>query len=248
MKKLTALITAVLVCGGVMVKAGTLTLKDGSSVSDITVVSIEDDRITIEKDKTRKIIPMSKVKGYYHTDIKGAGSLEGDVADYKVTISKVEMPEYAAPKKGEKKSKSNDSCVINYRITREGENSNIQRVKAPYFYLYLLLGGDEEYGHRGVKLFCYPAKEAKPKQSSKGYDRAAILALLGNFDRPIVHFENMGLKFSDRKAVIPLKGLPRRKIIAYHIEVYGNSDMILEKDERSIDAHISPKSQWWKEL
>jgi len=235
-------------CGA---QAGTLLLKDGDSVSDVQIISIEGDRLVIEKDSTRKTISMSKVKGYYYTDVKGSGSFEADVSDYKVSISDVKMPTYSTSteKKGSHSTTSKqENCTIVYTISKEGEKSNLPRIKEPYFYIYVMLEGDKEHGERPVYCFYYPTKQAKPKGKSSnkgGYDKAAILATLGNFDRPIINMNNTENKsLSGREITIPFKSLPQhRKIMAWHVEVYGNSDLIQEKNWHDFDG---PKGEWWK--
>ena len=248
-EKLLALLLLTTAAGGL--NAGTLILKDGDTVSNVQVISIEGDRMVIEKDNTRKTISMGKVKGYYYTDVKGSGSFEEDVADYKVSVADVKMPQYTTNpdnKKGHSSTTNKqESCKITYNISREGEKSNIPRVKEPYFYLYLQLAGDKEHGNRAVYCFYHPAKQAKPKGKSSnkgGYDRAAVLATLNSFDRPIIYLNQTENKLlSGREIEIPFKSMPHRKILAYHLEVYGNSDLILEKDWHDFDAN---KGEWWK--
>jgi len=232
------------------VHAGTLILKDGDSISGVQIISIEGDRLVIEKDNARKTISMNKLKGYYYTDVKNGGNFEEDVADYKISITDVRMPTYTTEKKKGHSSSSSSSkqenCVISYNLSRDNAKPNVYRVKEPYFYIYLLLSGDKEHGERAVYSFYYPTKYAKPKgkSSSKGgYDRAAILSQLSNFDRPTIDLAHVENKMSGREVTIQFKSLPHRKILAYHIEVYGTSDLILEKNWHDFDGG---HGEWWK--
>ncbi len=222
----------------VSVFAGTIIMKDEEKISGVKIVSIEDGKITLEKDGTVRTVALAKIKGYYDTDIKDNGGFVEDLADYKLSSVKVEYPEQG------KKDRKPTNFEISYRISKSAD-SKFNRLKTPYFYLYVMFQGDDEYGHRVVRAYCYP-KEAKTQSSKKNYDKAAIISALGNFKRLTVYLDNLDTaKFEDSKISIQLKGAPDRKILAWHLDVYGNSDLIYEKTERTLETRVG-QGEWWK--
>lgn len=232
------LFTCVMVAMGAVLNGGTLVMKDGGTLSNVKLISIEKGAITVEKDKVSRTVPLSKIEGYYHTDFQGPGGDIVDFSDYTLTVSDIKLKDG----KG-----SDQECEISYRVNRVGENSKYKRVRAPYFYLYVLLAGDNEYHRRDVELFSHP-KEAKIKSKSGGInDKGMLMKTLTAFDRPVLYMDNDHNNFSDRKITIPLKSVKGRKVIAYRLEVYGTaSDPLEVKDWRNIDSRIGKDHKWWK--
>ena len=243
-----------LCCCAVTLSAGTLIMKEGDKISGIKIISLESGKITVEKDNTKRTVPLNKVKGYYDTDLKSEDGTVEDLADYKISVE-VKAPEKGTGKeKSKNKSKSSrpvpEKFEFSYHITKVGENTKSSKIKAPYFYLYVLFsGGDDEYGRRPMKVYLYP-KNVKIKTKSKDEipDRASIIAALSDFKRPTINLDNLSTdnKLNNTKVEIELKGAPAdRKILAWHLEVYGNQDLILEKNEKSLNERV-PNEDWWK--
>ncbi len=250
MKKLLLLsaISAFLLAAGYFTSAGTITFKekDGATttISNAEIVSIKDGTIIIEKDKKRRSFPLSSIAGYSQTDSSTAGadkSMPGEFSDYKVTIINIR-----APDKGLDKDGKSTTVDIEYSVSRL--NPEIKKIKAPYVYLYVLLPAANDTGDREVLRFCYP-EAAKPK--GKGYDETAILDKVNGFDRKIWdeserdhnlkrELKNMG----DEVVKFELKGVKSRKLIAYHIEIWGDSAIVAERDWKDIDSNVGKK--WWE--
>jgi hypothetical protein len=234
-----ALLSLATLLAAAAVMAGTILFKDGTRVTDAEIVSIEDGRITIEKDKTKRSFPLTAVQGYYQADIGESSGLPGEFADYTVRITQVDMPERGLDKNGK-----TTSCTVNYSISRKGDG----KVKFPYFYLYVICSRTSETERRPIYRYCYP-DEAKPK--GKSYDRAAVLAKLATFDRPVIgegdRYHVAGAGLGGREATFELKSVKGRKVIAYRLEVWGNDRLVAEKEEKVdiLDAR-DVGERWWE--
>jgi hypothetical protein len=241
-KLLFAVGLASLACGMAAVTAGTIIFKDGSRISDADIVSITDGRITIEKDKTKRSFPLKSIDSYFQTNLKdGEGNdMPGEFADYSVRIFSVDMPGGGLAKKAGKDS----LCTVKYSISKKGDG----KVKFPYFYLYVICTRTSETEQRPIYRYCYP-NEAKPK--GKDYDRAAVLARLSAFDRPILgegeRFQLSGNGLAGREVTFEMSNVKSRRIIAYRLEVWGNNRLIAEKEEKVdvLEARdVAPR--WWE--
>ncbi|MFA6568743.1 MAG: hypothetical protein WCS96_11070 [Victivallales bacterium] len=228
--------------------AGTISFKekDGSvtTLANVDIVSIKDGTVIIEKDKKRRPYPLSSISSFSPSDTSSAGgerSIPGEFSNYKVTISEVK-----APAKGADKDGKSTKFEFSYTVART--NPEISRIKIPYVYLYILVPPNSDSGEWEVLAYSYPNK-AKPK--GKGYDEAAILETVKKFDRPIrdetEHNRSIGneLKsFGDETVKFDLKGVKSRKLLAYHIEIWGNDSIVAEKDWKDFDAKVGAK--WWQ--
>lgn len=219
--------------------SGTITFKDGTRISEAEIVSIKEGRIVIRKDKKERTFDLKSIESFYGTDLgDSASSIPGEFADYKVNISEIKMPERGEDSKGK-----TEICEIKYTITRT--TSETDRIKVPYFYLYVLTrsGGD---GDRDIYRYYHP-NNAKIK--GKTYDEAAILKNVNAFDRKTIHLDeartNNSLKnMGDREIKFELNEIGKRQIIAYRLEVWGNSERIAEKTWKSMDFKVSER--WWE--
>jgi len=219
--------------------AGTILFKDGTRVTGADIVSIEDGRITVEKDKAKRSFALSAVQAYYQADMGESTGLPGEFADYAVRISQVDMPERGLDKNGK-----TTSCTVNYSITKKGEG----KVKFPYFHLYVICSRNSETERRPIYRYCYP-DEAKPK--GKSYDRAAVMAKLTAFDRPVIgdgeRYHVAGGGLGGREVSFDLKSVKGRRIIAYRLEAWGNDRLVAEKEEKIdiLDAR-DVGERWWE--
>ncbi|HCE42168.1 MAG TPA: hypothetical protein DET40_01300 [Lentisphaeria bacterium] len=237
--------------------ASTITFKekDGSTttITNAEIVAIKDGSVVIEKDKKRRSFPLSSIATYSQTDATSGGtdkSLPGEFSDYKITIMDVKSPDKdrisGTSSKTSSASEKSAAVEIEYNLTRL--NPEIKRIKAPYVYIYLLLPPSNDSGEREVVRYCFP-DAAKPK--GKGYDEAAIKEKVNGFDRRIIdegereqnlrtELKNMG----SEKVKFDLKGIRGRRLIAYHIEVWGTDSIVAEKDWQDFDSNVSKK--WWE--
>ncbi|OGV54694.1 MAG: hypothetical protein A2017_19440 [Lentisphaerae bacterium GWF2_44_16] len=233
--------------------AGTLMFKDGSRLTDVTIVSISEGRVVVEKDKTKKTFSLGQIDAFYKTDMKNVGDTiapEKDVADYDISFS-VKMPEKGVEK--EKKETVAASCDITFNIVRKGENKTADKVKWPYFYIYVLTYSGEEYGGRNIYCYYYP-NTAKLK--SKTYDKAAVMDILGSMARPYyymgIHNTSMGAAVGkkmkgmtgEREFSVELKDVKNRRILAYYIEVWGNTEIVAQKEWKATGASVG--ARWWE--
>lgn len=232
----------------VQLNAGTISFKekDGSltTLANVDIVSIKDGIIIVEKDKKRRSYSLSSIASFSPSDTSSAGvekSMPGEFSDYKITISELKAPEKGADKDGK-----SSSFEFSYTISRT--NPEISRIKVPYVYLFILVPHSVDSGEWEVLKFSYPSKA---KTKGKGYDEAAILEEVKGFDRPIrdeaEHNRNLSkdLKsFGDETVKFDLKGVKSRKLLAYHIEIWGNDAIVAEKDWKDFDTKVGKK--WWQ--
>lgn len=243
MKKiiLCSLLSITLPCLG-----GTLLCKDGSKITNIKIVSIREGGIVIEKDGGKRTIPLSKIEEYFDSDIKTDNSADEVMgfSDYTVSITDIKMPKDGKDKDGE-----TNNCEITFQVMHKGD-SKTNKIRAPYFYLYVLVHGNSEYGNREVLRFTHP-KEAKV--SSKKYDKAAIMSILDSFKRPNMWIgphsgynngpNSLSKGTGEVKIELPLKSVKNRKILSYHLEVWGNDSIIAEKDWSDFGIKAG---KWWE--
>lgn len=219
--------------------AGTLIFKDGTKLSGIEIVSINDGEIIIEKDKAKRTYSIKKIKSYYGTDLDDSSDeIPGEFSDYSVKILDVKIPNEGVDSK-----KKAEDAEIEYSIQKKGKSP---RIKVPYFYLYIITPGKNEVSGRQVHRYFYP-KQAKPK--GKDYDEAAIMAELNDFGRPNwnTHYRNIKGKLQGNKITFSLKGIGKRKILAWHLEVWGNDSKIVDKTENMMHFFGSKvHKNWWK--
>jgi len=221
--------------------AGTIFFKDGTSLSGVTIVSISDGKIIVEKSKTRKSYSLKTVKSYYNTDVPTGGAAPNKCAKYKVTVLDLKIPKKGVDSKGK-----TAVVELQYSIHKEGAGKPI---RAPYAYLYILTRGKDEYSGRKVHFYYLP-KKSKPK--GKGYDEAAILEKVLDFGRPTWNSDRKNIKggLNGRVAKFPLKGVGDKKILAWHLEIWGDKEKVVEKDGKG-DFDLKGASvgkDWWKRM
>ena len=230
----------------IQVNAGTISFKekDGSvtTLANVEIISIKDGSIVIEKDKKRSAFSLSSISSFSPSDTSSAGgSIPGEFSDY--TIGTLEVK---APEKGTDKDGKSSSVEISYTVTRT--TPGIPRIKTPYVYLYVLVPPANDSGEWEVLSFSHPGK-AKPK--GKGYDEAAILEVVKKFDRPTrdetEHTRDIKQElksFGNEMVKFDLKGIKSRKLLAYHIEIWGNDSIVAQKDWKDFDTKVGAK--WWQ--
>ena len=218
--------------------AGTIIFKSGSILSKVKIISIANGTVTVEKDKARKFYKLKLIKSYYSTDLSSSTTTDpNDYAKYKVSVFNIKVP-----KKGVNTKKKTSLFSFGYNIICAKSSS--KKLRAPYFYLYVLTHGKDEYSHRHIYKYCKP-KMAKPK--GKGYDEAAIISKLNNFKRPIWHSDRKDLHggITGREIKFELKGIKNRKVLAWCLEVGGDSELVYHKDEvMQPDYKVGKK--WWR--
>lgn len=241
----------------VCLNAGTLIYKSGSEekqnvMGDVKIVSIAKGTITIEKGGGIRTIPLNQLISYYDSDIEG-GTYEDNTCDYTVTVRKVDMPKTGYDTKNikgsDKKTRSVSECEIEFSIGKKPEKGESTAIRMPYFYLYVLTTGTEQYGRRPVYTYYYP-KDAKI--ATKVYDEAKIMEALNSMKRPRIYYDNEShlegtvgrLNGGYKPVKISLKGVKEKKIIAYHLEIWGKNKMVAEKDWK--DSSYKTGKDWWK--
>ena len=230
------------------------------TLSKIKLVSISEGLVIIEKDGATRRIPLKRLKEYYDTDIKGgdSGDFDDNTANYTVQIVSDAEPPKSGYKRAKEKGKNRKRLVptefkIEYNIIKQDKYHKTDRVRRPYFYLYVYTSGADEYKNRNIFKFYYP-KQAKVK--NKTYNRAEIMEAVTSFKRTIIHLnEEYSRRYfsgkhrkltgvgSNRTAVIKFKGIKSRRILAYHLEVWGKNDIVLTRDWKMPGVRIGKK--WW---
>ncbi len=220
--------------------AGTIFFKDGTKLSGVKIISISDGEVVIEKSKTRKTYHLKQFKAYYDTDINtGDQSSPDKYVDYGVNILNIKVPDMGIDSK-----KKAESVEIEYTISKK--TGTEKKFKVPYFYLYVLTTKKKGDGERQIYSY-YTPTAAKPK--NKGYDVASILVKVLGFSRPEVSLENAKARnnLMGKTVKISLKNLGVRKVLAWHLEIWGNSDAIYKKTEVKVPG-IGIGKNWWKRL
>ena len=78
------------------------------------------------------------------------------------------------------------------------------------------------------------------------------MSILSSFKRPTVWLGGSGMReganalsksTGEGKIEIPLKNVKNRKILAYHIEVWGNDSIVCEKDWTDFAVKAG---RWWE--
>ena len=228
------------------VNAGTISFKEknGSvtTLSNVEIVSIKDGVIVIEKDKARRSFSLNSIASFSPSDTSSAGgSIPGEFSDYKIGTLEVKTNT-----KGTDKTGKSTSVAISYSISRT--SPEIPRIKIPYVYLYVLMSPVNDSSEREILSFSAPSK-AKPK--GKGYDEAAIMEVVNKFDRPTRNETEhkrdakADLKnFGDETVDFDLKGIKSRKLLAYHVEIWGNDSIVAQKDWKDFETSVGEK--WWQ--
>jgi hypothetical protein len=213
-------------------------------VANVKIISIEKGVMTIEVNDGRERIPLSRVDGYYDTDLKNSSDgFDDNTPEYTVTVTNIDAPERAQKKVGNKTS--TESFKINYRIVPQYTNEHSREsVKRPYFYLYILTEGNDGGGERSIYRVCEP-KLANP--SKKIYDKAAVMDQVLSSKRENIYSNQGNISAYDRQEDLSLASIRhRRKIIAWRLEIWGKTDIIYEKDWTEPGVRIG--KNWWQRL
>ncbi|MDD5697744.1 MAG: hypothetical protein PHH77_03930 [Victivallaceae bacterium] len=250
-------LASLLVCRIAVLSAGTLVYKTGGkeeehTVSKITIISIDKKLITVKHNDGIRTIPLNNVVSYYDTDISSGGEFADNTCDYSISIRKLEMPEtgYTIKREKSRKYKKVSNCEIEFSITKKYEKGKSNSVRMPYFYLFVLTTSTEAYGRRPIYTYCYPDEA---KISSKTYDEAKILEAVTAMKRSRIYYNSrsdfgangkLSLSGDYKPIEISLKGIRDRRIIAYHLDVWGKNKIIATKDWRDIRYTVG--RDWWK--
>ena len=236
--------------------AATISYKPNSSsepqkLTKVKILSISRGVMLVERDGAKRSISLSQLVEYSDSDMVGGDSFDDNSAEYTVTLIKVDMPKTGVVKTSARQTAAPVAvCEIEYTINRKsGEGKDINRIKAPYFYLYVLTEGSDEYNNHHTFRFFYPS-EAKP--GSDSFDEARIMTAVESLKRPVINFDNINslstskksaMSLGDREVKIKLDKIKERKIVAYHLEVWGKSERIAEKDWN--EPGYAKDKKWW---
>ena len=252
---MSGLIVFLALSAGMDLAAATITYKANNAsepqvLTKVKIISIIKGVMTIERDGAKRSISLSQLESYSDSDITGGDSFDDNSADYTVTLVKIDMPKSGVIKNGAKSNSSPADCEIEYTINRKSsESKDIDRIKAPYFFLHVMVEGNDEYNNHHTFRFCYPSDA---KISSDAYDEAKILTAVQSLKRHTINLENTrglstskksGMGLGDRQIKIKLTKIGDRKIVAYHLEVWGKSEKIAEKDWN--EPGYAKDKKWW---
>lgn len=256
-----ALFYSLAVCGGTLIyEDRSIKTKDPKArlrqISKVKIVSISDNMVIIEKDGATRRIPLRMLKEYYDTDLKdgATGDFDDNSAEYTVEILDIDHPQRGYKKATGKNRHRHVTTrfVIKYHIMKQDKNHKTQRIRRPYFYLYVYTSGPNEYHNRNIFKFYYP-KMAKVKNTV--YNRAEIMSAVSSFKRTIINLDDaynrdyysnhhkLSTVGGDRQVRIEMKGIKYRRILAYHLEVWGKNDIVAEKNWSEPGIRLGKK--WW---
>lgn len=238
---------------GSALNAGTVIFKDGTQLTDVEIISIADGHVMLDKDGIKKRVGIGKIKAYSNKDIDTLGDtaeLE-KFADYDITVE-VDMADCGRLSSSKRKKQKYPECDIKFRVRRKGENAAVKRVKWPFFYLFVMTSGGDGDGRHPIYQYYYPKKA---KYRADGYDQAAIIGNLRRYDRPVIHLGNKRFMEDDsggkidsgqrsgREFKLTMKDVMDKRILAWHLEVWGDDSVIFEKDWHM--AGFNPRKKWW---
>ncbi len=265
---LYCLLLTVCYCYAINLYSGTLIYDDRSVKSrdpqkrqriltKVKLVSICKGKVVIEKDGGKRTIPLRRLREYYDKDIKGGDTADFDdnTANYTVQITSKPV----VPRTGYKKDKKNhrrrisSSIKFAYTIIKQDKVHKTDRIRQPYFYLYIYISGADEYHNSNIRCF-YSPKAAKIK--CDGYNRAEIISAVKSFKRTIIHLNDeytrryminthrkIGAIGGEYQVEFTLKGIKSRRILAYHLEVWGKDDIVAS--DHWEETGIGLDKNWW---
>ena len=210
--------------------------KEKKIISEIDIVSIDKKIITIKIGKTTRTLPFSSILKYYDTDINMNLAFDDNTADYTIYATNVKMPinnkGITTRKGGKKAGKQVNKVTLEYTVNMKKQKNQRSAIKAPYFYLYVLVASGN---HSGTSLYCFSYPEAAKTKNTKTYNEAAMLERVLASERPnynadfILH--GNGMKGPNRTATFELKGIGNREIIAYHLVAWGKDDIVFTENK-----------------
>jgi len=212
-------------------------------ISKVKLQAINGNLIALQIDKGIRYIARNALLKYYSEDISTTSGFEDGSSDYEVVLGPWNVPQCGIT--GSQKKKGTAVATFEYSISRKGEGNG--NVRVPYFYLFVLTTGNADYGSRKMYIYSYPEKEAK-LSSKNGYNEAKMLEKALSADRPYIHNRSgsasgiSGAKLN-REATFKLTGIENRKILAWHLVVWGKEDILQERDFQEIGESIS--KHWW---
>ena len=234
----SSLLVLVLSFISISLSAGTIFFRDGSKLSDVKIISIADGEIVLEKSSIRKSYSLRLFKAYYDADIKtGSDSSPDKYIDYKVSVFSIKMP-----KKGFSSSGKPQFAEIQYGISKKPGKAT--KLKVPYFYLYVLAERKYDDENRKMYSFYFPSA-AEPKSNS--YDVASILSQVMDYGRHEINIKQAGArdKLMGQTVRLALRSIGDRKVLAWHLEIWGNSDKVYEKSVIE-EPTAGVGEHWWK--
>lgn len=257
--KLKLVFISLFTLGFIVLNAGTIVYRTEAkgkrhTLSKVKIVSIDKTLITIKHDGGIRTIPLSYIVNYYDTDID-TSNFADTTARYEITIQEIKMPgsgyAYVRNKKTKKKSKKTSNCEIKFSINKKLKDAKSKNIRMPYFYLFVLTTSSEAFGSLPVYSYYYP-KSAKIR--SKTYDEAKIIEAVRSMKRPYLYHDgksHLGKSIGKLDSaggfppiLIPLKKIKNKKIIAYHLEIWGKDRIIGTKNWHNMKYTVGKR--WWK--
>jgi hypothetical protein len=224
-------------------------------ISKVKIISITKNIIVVEKDGARTNIAVGQLVEYLDSDMDNAGEgMDDNTCEYTISLHKIDMPKTGYVKNGGTKKSDVSECEIQYSIVRDNKDgTDYNRVKEPYFYLFVLVDHDDGNGGRGVLKYGFPPDRAKLTKG-EGYDKASIVKQVTSLNRHVINFDNVReigsgninktmTTTNERIIKIKLTNIKDRRIIAYHIEAWGKKDIAGVKDWK--DFGVKVDNNWW---
>lgn len=227
---------------GTMIYRGTDNKK--KIISEIDIVSMDKNIVTIKIGKTTRTIHFSKIIKYYDTDINMNLAFDDNTSDYTLQFTNVDLPiNKSGITKRAKKEKQKNKIEFEYVLSPTRKKGQSQNIKTPYFYLFLLTSGGK--GH-GSSIYTYYYPETARIKNSKVYNEALMLEAAISSERHILnprYLTHATMGKSRNKFSIDISKIGNRKIIAYHLVAWGKDD-IIAVENKIIDHSYEISKNW----
>lgn len=214
-------------------------------ISEIDIVSIDKNIVTIKIGKTTRTLHFSKIYKYYDTDINMNLAFDDNTSDYTLAVTNLKLP---VNKKGvtqrAKKQKQKNKIEFDFSLSPQRKKGQSANVKVPYFYLYLLTSSGKG---NGSSIYTYFHPNTAKIKNSKVYNEALMLESAISSERQIInprYLSNISREGQGNKVAIDISKIGERKIIAYYLVVWGKDDIVYT-DNKIIDHSYEVSKNWY---
>lgn len=214
-------------------------------ISEIDIVSIDKNIVTIKIGKTTRTIHLSKIYKYYDTDINMNLAFDDNTSDYMLSITNLKLP---VNKKGitqrAKQQKQKNKIEFEFTLSPKRKKGQSANVKVPYFYLYLLTSSGKG---RGSNIYTYFHPSTARIKNTRVYNEALMLESAISSERQIInprYLSHISTEGQGNKVSIDISKIGERKIIAYYLVVWGKDDIVYQEN-RILDHTYEISKNWY---
>lgn len=216
-------------CGTLIYKG---TNNEKKILSEIDIVSIDKNIVTIQIGKTTRNIHFSKIFKYYDTDINMNLAFDDNTSDYNLHVSNLKTPvNLKGVTKKAKKNAQNNKFSFEFSIQTKTKKGQSKNIKTPYFYLYLLTTSGKA-GTSNISVFSYP--ESAKIKNTKNYNEAVMLERAISSERPVInprYLTHDTMEGKHNKVSIDIGKIGNREIIAYYLIAWGKDEIVFTENK-----------------